>query len=125
MSEIYALSIDQEWSQVSFDHEFLNVLRARNLNPEIEELYTVGTLRHGSEESSSYLLARVSHLEAPQEELDLVDTERKETYICGCAGWMNHCYDHQVGAKIDDCRHCERLKKRRGEIQDENQATLV
>jgi len=125
MSEVYAVPIDDEWSSVSFDHEFLNVLRSRDMEVEIEHLYTVGTLRHGSDESSSYVMAKISHLQAPLDTVDVVDAERTETYVCGCANYYFDCYDDQVGAKIDDCKHCKKAKKQSGEIQAENQATLL
>jgi hypothetical protein len=125
MSETYAVPIDDDWSSVSFDHEFINVLRSRNMEVEFEELFTVGTLRHGSDESSSYIMAKISHLQAPLDTVDVVDAERKTTYVCGCPGFFNHCYDADVGAKVDDCRHCERAKEQSGEIQAENQATLL
>jgi len=125
MSQSYASALDTEWSTVSFNHEFLAALRGRNLEPEIEELYSVGTIRFGSEESSSYLLARVSHLTAPLDTVDVVDAQREETYICGCPGYYNHCYDQQIGAKIDDCKHCEKLKKQRKEQIDDEQSTLI
>lgn len=124
MSEVYAVPINREWSAVSFDHEFLNVLRARNMEVEIEELYTVGTLRHGSEDSTSYVMAEVSHLKAPLDTVDVVEADRTTSFCCGCPGWSNHCYDEQIGAPVDECKHIERLKQKQGHA-DENQATLV
>lgn len=124
MSEVYAVPLDTEWSSVMFEHEFLNILRARDLEPKREQLYTVGTLRHGSDDNSSYLMAKVSHLKAPLDTVDIVQADRKETFICGCADWYYDCYDEQVGAKIDDCKHCERHKQKEG-IADDNQATLL
>ena len=125
MSQPYAVPLNTEWSQVSFDHEFLTVLRARDMEPQIEELYSVGTIRHGSDDSSGYVLAVVSHLPAPLDTVDVADTERLETVICGCPGWFNHCYDEEVGAKIDDCKHCKQVsKQRRTEIAD-NQEQLI
>jgi len=125
MSQVYTVPLDTEWSSVTFDHEFLSVLRARNLEIEIEQLYTVGTLRHGSDDNSSYLLAKVSHLTDPLDEVDVVDAERDESLVCGCPGWFNHCYDNQVGAKIDDCKHTKRLKQKEGRDVDQDQATLL
>jgi len=125
MSQTYIAELDREWSQVTFDHEFLSALRGRNLEPQIEELYSAGTIRYGSDESSSYLLARVSHLTAPLDEVDVVDAERSESYVCGCPGFYNHCYDNQVGAKIDDCRHTEKAKEENREELPEDQSTLI
>ena len=73
MSRVFASEIDREHSAVSFDHEFLTILRGRNLNVDVETLYTVGTIRHGSDDDSSYLLAVVSHLKAPLDEVDVVN----------------------------------------------------
>jgi len=125
MSNTYAVPLDREYSSVSFDHEFLNVLRSRNLKLDVEEMWSVGTIRHGSEESSGYLLAVVSHLTAPLDEVDIVNQERKETLVCGCTGFFHHCYDSGVGAKIGDCKHTERVKELRGTEMPDNQATLV
>ena len=125
MSQTYAVPIDREWSTVTFDHEFLSALRGRQLEPAVEELYSVGTIRYGSDESSGYLLARVSHLNAPLDTVDVVDAERDTTYICGCPGFKNHCYDEQVGAKIDDCKHCEKIKEQRKEDLPDEQSTLI
>lgn len=125
MSQTYAVPLNREHYSVTFDHEFLSVLRARELEPQIDELYSVGTIRHGSDESSGYLLAVISHLNAPLDTVDVVDAERTETLICGCAGYYFNSYDEQVGAKIDDCKHCSRIKeKRRTELPDD-QSTLI
>jgi len=125
MSEIYVVPLNQEWCSVSFNHEFINAIRGRGLKPEIEQLYTVGTIRHGSEESSSYLMAEISHLEAPLDEVDIVNVERKTSFCCGCAGWKNHCYDEQIGAPIDDCKHVERAQQKLKTTVDDNQETLI
>jgi hypothetical protein len=125
MSTTYAVPLDREYSSVSFDHEFLNVLRSRNLKLDVEALYSVGTIRHGSEESSGYLLAVVSHLTAPLDEVDIVDSERKESYVCGCADFYHRGYDSEVGAIVDDCKHIRKLKKKRGQQTADDQATLV
>jgi len=125
MTQTYAVPIDREWSTVTFNHEFLAALRGRNLEPEVEQLYSVGTIRYGSEDSSGYVLAKVSHLTAPLDTVDVVDAEREETYICGCPGFHNHCYDEQIGAKIDDCKHCEEIKEQEREELPENQSTLI
>lgn len=123
MSRTYAAQLDPEHYGLIFEHPFLTALRARELHPEIEELWSVGSINPGDEDSG-YILAVVSHLTAPLDEVDLADTERKETCICGCPGFYFHSYDEQVGAKIDDCSHCERVKqKRRTEIPEE-QTTL-
>jgi flavorubredoxin len=125
MSQTYAVPVDREHTTVSFDHEFLNVLRSRNLKLDVEELYSVGTIRHGSDESSGYLLAVVSHLTAPLDEVDVVNQERKETAVCGCSGWYHHAYDQEIGAKVGDCKHTERVKELRGTEMPDDQATLV
>jgi len=124
MSQVYSVPINQEHSVVSFDHEFLNVLRGRNLSLDIEQLYNVGTLRFGSEESSGYIAAVVSHLTAPLDEVDLADADRVETIVCGCDGWYHHAYDQQVGAVIDDCRHTEQIRRQRRTDVDDQQQTL-
>jgi len=124
MSRVFASELDTEYSSVSYDHELLNVLRGRNLKLEIETLYTVGTINHGTDDSS-YLLAVVSHLQAPFDEVDVVNADRKETLVCGCPGFFHHCYDGEVGAKIDDCKHTERVKQLRRTELAENQATLT
>jgi len=124
MSQTYATKLNREHSTVTFDHEFIGALRGRNTAVEIEELWSVGSIKHG-EEDSGYLLAVVSHLPAPIDTLDVADTERVETLVCGCPGFYFHAYDEQVGAKIDDCSHCERVKeKRRTELPD-SQSQLV
>lgn len=125
MSETYVLSIDQEWSQVSFDHELLSILRSRNLAIDIEETYSVGTIRHGSDESSSYLMAKVSHLTAPLDTVDVVDAERTTSYVCGCPDFWFDCYDSEIGAKIEDCKHTTKAKKQNGELTAEDQETLL
>jgi len=124
MDKVYVIEMDTEWCDVTFSHEFLSALRARNLAVEVEELYSTGTLRAGSEDNSSYLLAEITHLKAPMDEVDVVDAERKTTYICGCPGFFNHAYDNQIGVKVDDCKHTKRAKeKERTEMPDE-QTTL-
>jgi len=124
MSQTYATQLDQEHATIAFDHEFLSILRSRNLKIQIEELWSVGTITHG-EENSGYLLAVVSHLPGPIEEIDLADTERKETLVCGCKGFYFNSYDREIGAKVEDCKHCNRVKqKRRTEVSDQ-QETLV
>jgi len=55
----------------------------------------------------------------------VAEVDRKTTYICGCPGYFHHAYDSQIGAKIDDCKHCERLKQQSKQTTDENQATLI
>jgi len=92
---------------------------------DVEELYSVGTIRHGSDESSGYLLAVVSHLTAPLDEVDVVNQERKETAVCDCSGWYHHAHDQEIGAKIGDCKHTERVKELRGTEMPDDQATLV
>jgi len=124
MDNVYAIEMETEWCGVSFRHEFLSALRARNLAVEVEQLYTVGTIRHGSDENSTYVMAEVTHLKAPMNEVDVVNAERKTTYICGCPGFYNHAYDNQIGVKVDDCKHTSRAKqKARTEMPDE-QTTL-
>jgi hypothetical protein len=125
MNKPYATTLNTEWSSVEFSHEFLTVLESRDLQVKVEQLYSVGTIRHGSTESSSYLMAVVSHLPDSLDNVDVVDTERVETLICGCPGFYNHCYDNDVGAKIDDCKHTERVKELRRTELPENQETLV
>lgn len=125
MSEVYAVPLNQDHSQVSFNHEFLSALRGRKLQPETKKLYTVGTIRHGSEENTSYLMAKVEHLKAPLDEVDVVEAEKRDTFICGCPGFLFQCYDQQIGAKIDDCKHIERQKKQSKQTADQNQETLV
>jgi hypothetical protein len=124
MSQTYAVPLNTEWSTVTFDHEFLTVLKSRGLEPQIEERWSVGTIRHGSEESSGYLCVVLSHLEAPLDEIDVVAAERKEAFCCGCPGWRHHAYDDQIGAPIDECRHVEAVKKERRTEVDDSQATL-
>jgi len=125
MSQTYAVPVDRQHSTVSFDHEFLNVLRSRNLKLDVEALYSVGTIRHGSEESSGYLLAVVSHLTAPLDEVDVVNQDRKESLICGCPDFYHRAYEKDVGAIVDDCKHTRKLKKKRGQETAEDQTTLV
>jgi len=57
--------------------------------------------------------------------VDVVDETRETTYVCGCPGFANHCYDEQVGAKIDDCKHVERIKEQRKEDLPDEQSTLI
>lgn len=124
MTRTYATQLDQEHYTATFDHEFLGALRGRQLKPEITGLWSVGTIKPG-EDNSGYLLAVVSHYKAPFDVIDVADAERKETLICGCPGFKFHCYDQEIGGKIDDCRHCEQVKKqKRTEVSDQ-QETLV
>jgi len=125
MSQIYAIPLNDEHSTVTFNHEFLSALKARELEPQIEALHSVGTARYGSEDSSAYLLARVSLLPAPLDTVDLVNATREETYICGCPDFYFDCYDEQVGAKIDDCKHCKKIKEQRKEDLPDEQSTLL
>lgn len=124
MSRTYAVELDREHYSTTFQHEFLTALRSRVLSPEIEELWSVGTINHG-EDNTGYLLAVVSHHKGSLDELDVVEAERTETLICGCPGWFFQCYDEQVGAKIDDCKHCEEVKRQRRTEIEENQETLL
>jgi hypothetical protein len=124
MTRTHATRLNQEHATVGFDHEFLSILRSRNLKIQIEELWQVGTIKPGSE-NSGYLLAVVSHLTAPLDEVDLADTERKETLVCGCKGFYFNSYDREIGAKVEDCKHCERVKQKRRTEVSEDQETLV
>jgi hypothetical protein len=124
MSRTYATQLDQEHATVGFDHEFLSILRSRNLKIQIEELWQVGTIKPG-EENSGYILAVVSHLTAPIEEVDLADTERKETLVCGCKGFYFNSYDREIGAKVEDCKHCSKVKQKRRTDAPDEQETLV
>lgn len=112
MSRTYATQLDREHYSATFQHELIAALRGRGLQPQIEEVWSVGTIKPGSE-NSGYLLAVVSHLTAPIEEVDLTNAERKETVVCGCAQYYFDCFDRQVGAPIDECKHCERVQKQR------------
>ena len=123
MSRTYAAEIDDEHCGIHFEHELLTALRGRNLAPEIEALWSVGTLNPG-EANSSYVAAVVSHHTAPLDEIDVATAERTETVICGCDGYYYHCYDQQIGAPIDECKHCERINKQRRTDLPENQTTL-
>lgn len=123
MSRTYAAPLDPEHYGLTFEHPFLTALRGRELHPEIEELWSVGTIYPG-EDNSGYLLAVVSHLTAPLDEVDVANADRRETLICGCKGYYMDCYDNQVGAKIDDCKHCQRIKQKRRTDIPEEQATL-
>jgi len=123
----YAVPIDREYYSLTFDHELLTTLRARSLSPQVIDLYNVGTIRpdHHNKDTSGYVLAVVSHLKAPLDELDVAATERTESLICGCPGWHFHSYDEQIGAKIDDCKHCEDVKaQRNGETTPAEQAAI-
>lgn len=126
MSEqVYAVQLSEPHGQIAFEHPFRTILESRDLAVEIEEKWSVGTLRHGSDDDSSYVLAVVSHLTESQDKVDLVDADRVETLICPCHGYWHHNYDHDLGAKTGDCRHCKEVKrKRRTELPDQQQ-TLV
>jgi len=124
MSNTYATKLNREYSQVTFDHELLAALRGRDLSPTIEELWYVGSINHGGNDSG-YLLAVVEHLTAPQDTVDLVEAEKHESHICGCTGFYHHAYDQQIGAKIDDCKHVERVKEKRRVSFDDKQETLL
>ena len=124
MSQTYATKLNREHCTVTFDHQLLGALRGRNLSPSIEELWSVGSINHG-EDDSGYLLAVVEHLQAQQDEVDLVAAETRETHICGCTGFFHHAFDQQVGDKIDDCKHVERVKEKRRVDIDDQQKTLL
>jgi len=125
MSQAYCVPIETEHSTIGFDHELLAALRGRQLEVEVEQVYNVGTIRYGSEESSGYLMAKVSHLTAPLDAVDVVNAERTETWVCGCKGFHFNCYDEQIGAKIDDCKHTQKAKEQEREDLPDNQSTLI
>jgi len=124
MSSVYAAKINREHSSVSFQHELITALKGRNLSVDVEELWNVGTINHG-EDNSGYVLAVISHLTAPQDTVDVANAERKETLVCGCTGFYFDCFDDQIGAKIDDCKHTKKVKKARKMAVDDNQETLI
>jgi len=125
MSQAYCVPIETEHSSVSFDHELIAALRGKQLEVEIEQLYNVGTIRYGSEDSSGYVMAKISHLTAPLDVVDVVDAERVESYVCGCKGFYFDCYDEQIGAKIDDCKHTKTARKQERDELPEEQSTLI
>jgi hypothetical protein len=121
---VYANPINTEHVKFSFSTEFEGILRGKNLRPEVEELYSVGTERPGDDDSS-YLLAVVSHWTEPFEYVDAAEDRQTETLVCSCPGFHYQCVDRDVGAKTDDCKHCERVKElHRTEMPDE-QTTLI
>lgn len=123
MSHTYAAALDDDHARITFDHELLGALRSRNLEPEITETWISGTIKPGDDDSA-HVVAVVQHLTAPIDEVDLVDAERRETHICSCPGFYYHKYDEDVGAKVGDCRHVERVKQERRVNLPDEQATL-
>jgi hypothetical protein len=121
---VYANPVDTEHCIVSFSTELAGILQGKNLQPEVSKLYSVGTERPGDDDSS-YLLAVISHWDVPFEHIDAAGDSRVETLICSCPGYHYQCVDRDVGVKVDDCKHCERVKElRRTEMPDE-QSTLI
>jgi len=124
MSQTYAAQMDVEHCGLHFEHELLTALRGRELAPEIEELWSVGTIYNG-EDNTSYPLAIVSHHTAPLDEIDVATAERTETAICSCPQYFFECFDRQVGAPIDECKHVERVNQRRRTDTPDEQQTLL
>jgi len=124
MSHPYAIQIDTEHVDVAFAHEMIGILRGKDLKPEIEELWSVGSEKHGQDDSG-YLLAVVSHWTEAFRYVDVESDEKTETLVCGCTGYNFHCIDRDLGAKVDDCKHCKQVKKARRTEVDDSQATLV
>jgi len=124
MSTTYAVRIDTEHTTIDFDHEMCGILRGKDMKPEVEELYSVGTEKHG-EDDSGYLLAVVSHWTEAFRFVDGDTDKRLETLVCGCPGYNFHCMDRELGAKVDDCKHCKRVKRKRRTELDDQQVRLV
>jgi len=123
MSQPYAVEIDTAHTDIEFDHEMIGILRGKELRPQIEALWSVGTEKHGTDDSA-YILAVVSHWEDAFRYIDVQEDERTETLVCGCPGYNFHCINRDLGAKVDDCKHCDAVKReKRTELPDQ-QATL-
>lgn len=112
MSHTYAAKLDDEHARFDLEHELLSVLKSRDLEPEITEKWISGTIKPGDDDSA-HVVVVVEHLTDPLEDVDVVEAERNETHICSCKGFYHHYYDQDVGAKVGDCRHVERVKQER------------
>lgn len=123
MSTVYAVQIDTEHTDIEFDHEMCGILRGKNLKPTVEELWSVGSEKHGGDDSG-YILGVVSHWKDDFRYVDAQEDSPAETLVCGCTDYYFRCLDRDLGAKVDDCKHCQRVKKQRRTELSEQQATL-
>lgn len=117
---IHVAHLDREHINIAFGHELLTTLKSKGLSPTVERYFSVVNQKHG-EDNSGYIVAEVTHLTKPKAKADIV-ADSTTTYICPCTGFYHHCYDQNLGAKVDDCQHIERVKqKTRGNIDDKQQ----
>lgn len=93
------------------DHDRVIQMRDRDLRPEYEALRVVPS---GSQDHA-YVVAKVSVLDRPFDEADVVD-DRVEIIVCGCDDyWFTRSKDFETGAvsvrDLETCKHATAFRE--------------